>query len=290
LHKLIGVRPTAARSALRIRQAAFIAAALAAATVPSHADDKPLWEFGLGAGVLALNDYRGADTTHVYLLPVPYFVYRGTLLKSDREGLRGLLVNQQRVELNLSVSATPPARSDAARTGMPDLRATFEVGPQLNVHLWRSTAEHLKLDLRVPARAAFTFEAIPHYVGVFVAPNLGLDIAQHGGEYGWKLGLLAGPLFATRRYDDYFYTVAPQYATAARPAYQASGGYAGSQILASLSRRYPSFWIGAYVRHDTLAGASFAASPLVERDSYWSTGFAVMWMIRQSTRLVESEE
>jgi len=267
---------------------AIIVAVLAA--TPARAADQPLWEFGLGAGVLALNDYRGANTTHVYVLPVPYFVYRGTLLKADRDGVRELLLNQERVELNISVSATPPVRNNDARAGMPDLKPTFEIGPQLNVHLWRSADERMKLDFRVPVRAAFTFEAIPHYVGLFLAPNVSLDIAEFPGEGGWKLGFLAGPLFATRRFDDYFYTVAPQYATVDRPAYQAPGGYAGAQVIASLTRRYPSFWIGAYVNHDSLAGASFAPSPLVKRDSYWSVGFAVTWVIRQSTRLVRSED
>lgn len=279
----------AIRVAVLIR-GSIIAAALAAAVAPVRAATEPLWEFGLGAGFLALNDYRGANTTHLYLLPVPYFVYRGTLLKADHDGVRELLLNQERVELNISVSATPPVRSNAARAGMPDLRPTVEIGPQLTAHLWHSADQRLKLDLRVPARAAFTIETVPRYVGMFLAPSIGLDVAEVPGEGGWKLGFLAGPLFASRRYDDYFYTVAPQYATPARPAYQAPGGYAGAQVVASLTRRYPSFWIGAYVRHDSLTGASFGASPLVQRDSYWSTGFAVTWIIRQSTQMVRSEE
>jgi MipA family protein len=265
------------------------AAALAvAAAAPAPAEQQPLWEFGLGTGVLMFNDYRGAETTHVYPLPVPYFVYRGTFLKSDHDGVRGELFDQDLVELNLSVNATTPVLNDSARHGMPDLRSTLEIGPALAVHLWRSADRRLKLDLRVPARAAFTVEASPRMIGGFAAPSINLDIAQYGGEYGWKLGLLAGPLFADRRYDDYFYSVAPQYATTGRPAFAAAGGYAGTQTLVSLTRRYPAYWIGTYLRHDSLAGASFADSPLVRRDSYWSGGFAVVWMIRQSSRLVES--
>jgi outer membrane protein len=71
---------------------------------------------------------------------------------------------------------------------------------------------------------------------------------------GWNLGVLAGPLYAQRRYDGYFYTVAPQYATAERPAYQAPGGYAGSQLLLASASAFPNYWIGAYVRHDWLQG------------------------------------
>ena len=269
---------------------ATVAVLALAASVPARSEEKPLWELGLGVGTLVFNDYRGADTMHVWPVPIPYFIYRGNFLKSDRNGLRGKLFNQPRVELTLSVNGTTPVRNDSARSGMPDLRPTLEVGPQLDVHLWRSASERLKLDLRLPARAAFTTEAHPHMVGMFVAPNLSLDIAASRGEYGWKLGLLAGPLFANRRYDDYFYTVAPQYAIPGRPAFEAHGGYAGAQTLIALTRRYPSFWIGAYARHDSLASASFEASPLVKRDSYWSAGFGVTWIVRQSEQRVDSEE
>ena len=267
-----------------------VATLAAAACVPAGAEEKPLWEFGLGAGLLVFNDYRGAATTHAYPVPLPYFQYRGTFLKSDRDGLRGLFLDQDRVELSLSVSATAPVRNDSARHGMPDLRSTVEIGPRLNVHLWRSEGRRVKLDLRLPVRAAFTLEAVPHLVGVFAEPHVSLDLAQFSGDDGWKLGLLAGPLFANTRYNEYFYTVAPQYATADRPAYTARGGYAGDQALLSLTRRYPHFWIGAYARHDWLGGASFASSPLVKRDSYWSAGFGVAWIIRQSSQLVASED
>jgi outer membrane scaffolding protein for murein synthesis (MipA/OmpV family) len=271
--------------------AALAAGVLAAAAVPAaHAEPKPLWELGLGSGAVVFSDYRGADTMHAYPVPVPYLVYRGRFLRSDHNGLRGRLFDAQRVELNLSVNGTTPVRSDSARHGMPDLRPTLEVGPALDMHLWKSADTLLALDLRLPARAAFTVEASPRLIGVFLAPHLNLDIAQRRGDDGWKLGLLAGPLFATRRYDEYFYSVAPQYASADRPAFEPRGGYAGTQLLASLTRRYPRYWLGAYLRHDSLAGASFAMSPLVRRESYWAGGFGIAWIIGRSRRLVESAD
>jgi outer membrane protein len=97
-------------------------------------------------------------------------------------------------------------------------------------------------------------------------------------------------LFGDRRYHDYFYTVAPQFATPNRPTYQASAGYSGAEILVSLSKRYPSFWVGGYVRHDTLAGATFESSPLVKRDSYWAAGAGIAWIIHQSKRLVNDTD
>jgi outer membrane scaffolding protein for murein synthesis (MipA/OmpV family) len=122
------------------------------------------------------------------------------------------------------------------------------------------------------------------------SPRLTLDITDVAGLAGWKLGMLAGPIFANRRYNDYFYSVSSQYATADRPAYEAHGGYAGAQTLMSLTRRYPNYWIGGFVRHDFLDGATFLDSPLVTTHSYWSGGIAVAWIIGQSSRTLESED
>lgn len=259
-------------------------------TTGARADEQPLWELGLGPAMLVLRDYRGASSSHAYPLPLVYFVYRGKFLRSDRDGLKGKIFDEKLVELHISLSATPPVRNAAARSGMPGLRSTVEIGPEFDVRLWRSAQERVKLDLLAAARSALTIQAKPQVVGWILDPHLTLDVDSPGGLTGWKLGLLTGPLFATRHYNDYYYTVAPQYATAERPAYEASAGFSGTQMVMSLSKRFPRYWTGAYVRYDTLSGASFAASPLVQRNSYWSAGFAVAWMIGRSSRLVEATD
>lgn len=263
--------------------------ALAGAT-RGPAAQEPLWEFGMGAGGVLFQDYRGADSSHFYPLPVPYFIYRGRYLRADRNGVRGRMLHQDRIAFDLSVNATTPVRNNAARNGMPDLRPTVEIGPSLQVHLWRSAERRVKLDADVPLRAAFTVQSSPREIGELLTPNINLDATGLRALPGWDLGLLAGPLIVDRHYAAYFYSVAPRYATAARPAYSAPGGYAGSELLASLSKRYPSFWVGAFVRYDTLAGARFDSSPLVKRRSYWATGFGIAWMIQESQRLVEKDE
>jgi hypothetical protein len=187
----------------------------------------------------------------------------------------------------LSGNATTPVRNDRERNGMPNLKSTLELGPSLDLHLLRSDDARIKFDLRMPLRAAFTAEASPRAIGWTFTPRFNLDLADPLGLAGWNLGLLTGPLFADRRYHDYFYTVAPQYATAARPAYRAVGGYAGTQAIAALSKHFPHFWVGAYVRYDTLAGAAFVDSPLVQRKSYWAAGFGISWMIHRSSTMVE---
>jgi outer membrane scaffolding protein for murein synthesis (MipA/OmpV family) len=273
-----------------IKRGAALGLAALVASWPASAEQKPLWEFGLGIGSVAFEDYRGADTARIYPVPVPYFVYRGKFLESDRNGVKGKLLYQDRVELSISLNGTTPVRNSPARQGMPDLKPTVDLGPSLNVHVWRSADARVKFDVRVPASTAFTIEASPHCIGWFVAPHVNLDIDDVAGMTGWDLGLLTGPLFADRRYDAYFYSVAPQFARVDRAAYQARGGYSGTRTLAALSKRFPSFWTGLYVRWDTLSGASFLGSPLVKSHGYWSSGIGVAWIIRQSSRLVETDE
>jgi MipA family protein len=254
------------------------------------AKDEPLWEFGLGVGAVGFEDYRGSNTSHAYPIPVPYILYNGKFLKADREGVRGTLFNQDKLEINLSFNLTTPVRNDRIRNGMPDLRSTVEAGPSFDLHLFKSDDEKVKFDLRMPLRAAMTVEASPKLIGWTFTPRFNLDFGDPFGVVGWNLGLLAGPLFADRRYNNYFYSVAPQFATATRPEFHASGGYAGTETLAALSKRFPKYWVGAYVRYDTLNGAAFLDSPLVQTNRYWTAGFGFAYMIKQSSTMVQAPD
>jgi outer membrane protein len=117
-------------------------------------------------------------------------------------------------------------------------------------------------------------------------PNLNVDITDLLGVNRLNLGMRLGPIFATRQRHAYYYEVAPQYATAARPAYQAEGGYSGTQFAAALTRRFDRFWVGAFMRYDNLAGAAFADSPLVKTHNYLSGGLGIAWVLGQSSEMV----
>jgi outer membrane scaffolding protein for murein synthesis (MipA/OmpV family) len=254
---------------------------------PGFATQVPLWEVGLGGAVVALNDYPGSSSSHLYPLPFGYFLYNGKFLKSDRDGVRGLLVERPWVEFNVSAYLTAPVRNNAARSGMPELRSTVELGPAVDFHLFRSESDRIKLDFTLPLRSAFTVAAPPRSIGWVFEPNLSIDLQDLPHLPKWNLGVLAGPMFADARYHDYFYSVAPEYALTSRPEYAAPGGYSGTRIVAAISKHYPRFFFGAYLRYDTLAGASFADSPLVERKHDWSGGFGVAWMVGRSTQTVD---
>ena len=171
---------------------------------------------------------------------------------------------------------------------MPDLAPTAEIGPNLNLTLAGSAAQHYRVYLRLPVRAAIAVQGSPKVVGTTFSPHLNLDLDSVAG--GWHLGLQAGPMFGSRKLHDYVYGVDAAYATGARPGYRASGGYAGWQALAATSRRFGNLWVGAFARYDSLHSAVFEPSPLVRRTSAVSFGFAMAWVLATSAELVASED
>ncbi|MFZ5542289.1 MAG: MipA/OmpV family protein [Pseudomonadota bacterium] len=262
-------------------------AAMALAAGLGCAGERPLWELGMGVGVLQLPHYRGSDQSHTWVLPVPYVVYRGKIFKADREGARAVLYETPRLNFDLSVSASAPTRSEdnQARRGMDDLPPTFELGPNLNLTLLRQPG--WKLELRAPLRAAVSLQRHPRNIGWIAAPNLNLDLHVASG---WNLGLQAAALYSNRRYNAHFYEVSEAQALPDRPAYRAEGGYGGLQFTAATSRRVGNTWMGAFVRYDSLRGAAFIDSPLVRQRDHWTFGFAVSWVFAASSRTVDTPE
>jgi len=262
----------------------WVAAGLAG-VLPVARADQPLWEAGLGLGVLRLPHYRGSDQSRDWLLPVPYIVYRGDILKADREGARAVLFDNERLDFDVSAAATAPTRSDEndARQGMPDLAATFEIGPNLNVTLARGAG--WKLQLRAPVRAALTLESDPKMIGWLASPNLNLDTKLNA----WNASLLAGPVFGSRSFNGYYFAVAPQFATPSRPSYRAPGGFGGWRLTASTSRRFGVLWMGGFITADTVRGAVYDNSPLVRQHGTLAFGFALSWVFATSSERVADE-
>jgi outer membrane scaffolding protein for murein synthesis (MipA/OmpV family) len=257
-------------------------ACCAVASAQAQAQEEPLWELGAGLGVLSLPHYRGADQSHTWWLPVPYVVYRGDLLKADRDGARARLFEAESDEINLSFGASAPTRSEdnRARQGMPDLAPTVELGPVWN-HTFLKGAHH-QLDLRVPLRAVFSVESPPRHLGWISTPHINLDRSL--GD--WNLGLLTGPVFGDRRLHQYFHGVRDSEATASRPAYRAGGGFAGWQSTVAASRQLGPLWLGLFAKFDRIGGSAMGDSPLVRERSQWSAGLALSWIFARSATMV----
>ena len=238
-------------------------------------------------------DYRGSDENRLYLLPYPYIVYRGDILKVDEQRISGQIFKTDRILLDFSGFGAVPVKSsnNSARTGMQDLDPTFELGPALKIKLWESKEDKFKLDLTLPVRAFFStdFSSVRQEGWVF-SPRINFVKDDLIPDSGLNLGISVGPMFADSGYHAYFYTVEPAYATAARPAYSAGGGYSGSTLTVGLGKSYKQFIFNAFVSADFLQGASFEDSPLVKRETSIMSGISVSWIFFKSEKTVNVEK
>ena len=163
---------------------------------------------------------------------------------------------------------------------MPDLRSLLEFGPRLKVLLAEPTATsrvRLELPLRVPIELKSGFKR----QGLVFEPRVVFEAGDGTGK--WQADANVGAVFGNARLHQYFYGVEPQYATATRPAYEASGGLLMTRLGLSLSRRLSPDWrVFGFTRYDNYSHASNRESPLFLRNSGLSVGAGFTWTIHRS--------
>lgn len=256
----------------------------------SVAELKPQWELGIGMTPIYSPDYRGSDQSRAYVVPLPYLVYHGDIIRYDRRGLYGRLIDTGRVRLDVSFDAGVPVDSSKndARQGMPDLDPVFEVGPSLEICVWNKCDAARGAQLRLPVRAVYStdFSSTDSRGGTFY-PHVNLDFKHLGPDRNWNFSVSGGALFASERYHDFYYQVAPEFVTAARPAYDAQRGYSGARVMLTFSRRFRNIWLGGFARYDNLSGTVFEDSPLVRVHHSFMAGFGLAWVLAESTDLVD---
>lgn len=254
---------------------------------------EPLWEIGVGGGVFYTPDYPASDKNSLHGLALPYVIYRGDFLRVGRDSiLKGVFFDTDVVEFDISVAASFNSSSEDndARRGMPDLDYLFEIGPQLKIKL--GSAYGGRAELQLPVRAVFSTDItrIDHR-GYLFNPKISYR-KQNLFQKKINMDCSISSSFATKDLHQYFYQVAPQYATETRPAYEADSGYLGSRLTLGLSyditenlRAYLGGGIGYY------GGAANQHSPLFRQEVNTSVHGAFTWSLFQSkTRVPASRQ
>lgn len=277
------IRDRRARVALLLLMLSPFAARADGNATASGTDDAVHFRLGVGLGSVRFPDYPGAIETRSLTLPFPYVVLYHEHLKVDNNRVRGIVFAGSHWSLDVDFSGQPQVESDRTRErlGMPDLGWLGEAGPALRYNAWRDEAGETELDLVLPVRTAVSAEGLTltHRGNVF-APRLELDhdLFDVDGRLEWDASLTAE--YEDRDYTRYYYGVAPQYATATRPAYTPPGGYAGYRAEMGFSLHQGELVYGAFINYTSLDRAAFLASPLVGRHEGLSFGFSFAWVIQ----------
>jgi outer membrane scaffolding protein for murein synthesis (MipA/OmpV family) len=252
---------------------------------PSPAAGKPRWEAGFVVGAGRVSDYPGAGQSHVRALVAPFVIYRGPVLNVDGEGVRGRLFASPDFELDVAASAAFNARDNDARDGMPGLDYLFGVGPQLVYKGLRRVPGSPTVHAKAKALLSTDFGGFDGR-GASFEPELRWRFDRVGGTRS-SLVLGIQPAWASRALHRYFYQVDPQYATTARPAHRARGGYLGTELKLTLSRRAGDSlsWFVA-LRAMSLHGSANESSPLLRRDATVDVGAGLLWTPWRSAQRV----
>jgi outer membrane protein len=268
---------------------AAIAAACLFPALHAHAQSPvgaslPLWEFGLGAAALSTPAYPGADDRTTRVLPIPFLLYRGEVLRADQSGIGARLFRSDRLEFDVGLSGALPSDSDdvEARAGMPDLGALFEFGPRLKIRVADIDATS-RLRAELPLRAVIEARGGLRRQGWTFEPKLAYETR---GERGlWSFEANTSVVFGDKRINRYFYEVAPQYATASRDAYSADAGLVLARVGLFATRQLnPDVRLFGYVRYESYAGSANRDSPLHLKNSGTSAGIGFAWTLARSSR------
>ncbi|NNG25353.1 MipA/OmpV family protein [Telluria aromaticivorans] len=267
--------------------AACCAACLLVSTAATAQSDPerglPLWEIGLGAAGISTPAYPGADDRETRLLVFPNVVYRGQVLRADRSGIAARLFRSDRVELDVGFAGALPSDSDDVdeRDGMPDLGPLLEFGPRLKLKL-ADLGGNRSLRAELPLRAVIEARGGLHNRGYTFEPRLAYELA---GERGlWSLEGNLSVVLGDSKINRHFYEVAPQFATASRPAYAADAGLLLTRLgLFGTRRLNDDLRVFGYLRYESYKGAANRDSPLHVKDSGVSGGVGVLWTFKRSS-------
>ena len=272
---------------MSITRALLALAALGAGMASACAAEPalPLWEAGVFGGTAVTPAYPGASEHSARTLALPFVIYRGKVLRADRSGVGARLLDTDRLGFDIGFALSLPARSSdvPARRGMPDLGTLVEFGPRLTIKLAEPTPQG-RLSLELPLRAVIEARGGLRRQGATFEPRLVYRLQDV--EQAWQVDASLGAVLGNAAINDYFYGVAPAFATAQRPSYTAKSGLMLTRLGLGASYRLQRDWRAfAFVRYDNYTGAANHASPLLRQNSGTSAGIGLLWTWRRSSRM-----
>ncbi len=261
--------------------------------------DRPLWQFGFGAGAGVAPHYPASDQSSLRFLASPTFRYRGRVLRSDDEGTRARLLKFENAEVDLSGAASFPvdAGDNEARRGMRPLDWVGEAGPRLNLR-WRFQnpgkikGDVLRFTLPFRAVASSNGSTSLAHRGFILQPGISFERVLNAptvlkSEISVEVdGYMS---FIDPTLGNYYFGVADLDANSSRRAYDAKAGLLAASVGLTFFvtpkdfSNGSSFFVG--IRNATMAWSANRESPLHKTDQQLSffAGFNLLW-INSSSR------
>ncbi len=187
-----------------------------------------LWEYGVGVGYTKFEQYPASNEYSELAIPFPTFQYRGEILRADdRDGAKAYLLKEDNWSFEFSGLGYPSTsfRKNDARREMPDIPWMLAFGPQLVVKLGEPEAppDHLLSNVEFKLgfyQATSTDFQMTRFNGQVTELKISKKLYTENTMTVLSSTMVAG----SRDFLGTYYDVAPQYANAQRPAYEAKSG------------------------------------------------------------------
>ena len=262
--------------------------AVLAAEEPSlplyESQELPLYEFGVFLGTAVLPDYPAAGQARSRTIPLPLVHYNGDLLRADDDGgTRFRFINVEKFDLDLSFGGSFPTDTgnNDARSGMPNLDWTAEVGPRLIYYVYRDPLVG-QLRIGIPVRANFATDFVKWYgVGYVFAPTVQYDKFNFLTEH-LDLFVHYTAHFITEGVADFFYQVAPQFQTLDRAAYKGQPGFLSHEYSVALKYRFNKKNLILGTQYSDFSQSANTGSSLHRSNVNWSYVLAFSWVLHES--------
>ena len=258
--------------------------AVSAQTSPSTEPGQPLWEIGVGAVAASQPAYPGAATNTNRVIALPFFIYRGDVVRAEQGnvGLRAIKTPRYELDVGFSASLGSSANDVPERIGMADIGTLVEFGPRLKINLGDVSQGRSGIRLDLPLRGVFDLSNSFANRGVSFEPQLSFDVPLPDG---WRGGVGLSAIFGSQRLNETFYTVTAAEALANRPAYTAQAGLLSTRASFGASKKLtPDLRALGFVRLDSVAGSANRDSSLVTKTTGASIGVGLAYTFGRSSR------
>lgn len=250
---------------------------------------KPKYEIGGGFAYFNIPNYPGSRGSELRFIPFPIVIYRGDIFRIDEDGTRARIIKKKVYEFGFSggLNFAIKEKDNEIRRGMGDTGALVGLGPALIFNLLKTDSKKVIAGLGLRSNFEFNSTSDINYRGLTVDPYIRFLYkpsvkSQFTFLSSWNI------IFGEKKYNDFFYGVAPDKVTANRAAYEAKAGIVESTTFLGFTydTRYKlSLFAGGY--YSNLSIAANKRSNLLEKEHNFGVGAGLTWLFHQSKELVE---
>jgi len=252
---------------------------------PANSEPKlPLWELGLAGLGFTQAAYPGSENRTNLALALPYIIYRGKYLRTDRGtvGIRTVKTPRYEVDVGLAGAIGSHSSDIEARRGMADLGTMIEFGPRLKINLGNLSNDQNYSRLQLPLRGVIDVSHEFRFKGIAFEPRW---VTETELTDRWKINSTLGAVFGYGELTNTFYGVAPNEATPTRASYSSKPGLIALRAGLSASHKLTAdARVFLAIRLESLTGAANNESPLIRQNSGWSAGVGFAWGLAYSER------